>query len=137
MPKDWQCFKTPNEHSRMPWTFNYQYHLSMLQQWTKMSRWTKLAQKRQDNRFFWLQYESELWNLNVTVNKVWCRIEVINVSMDKTSWKWLTVGIFQKWQDSSAALWIEIPVILNWRLDNWFQANMKDGWMWVPVLNLT
>ena len=33
----------------------------------------------------------------------------------KTSQKWLTVAIFQKWQDSSVALWIEIAVILNWR----------------------
>ena len=35
----------------------------------------------------------------------------------KTSRKWLTVKIFRKWQDSSVALWIEIAVILNWRLE--------------------
>ena len=33
----------------------------------------------------------------------------------KTSQKWLTVAIFQNWQDSSVALWIEIAVILNLR----------------------
>ena len=30
----------------------------------------------------------------------------------ETSGKWLTVAIFQKWQDSSVALWIDIAVIL-------------------------
>ena len=37
------------------------------------------------------------------------------VKLFKTSRKWLTVVIFQKWQDSSVALWIEIAVILKWR----------------------
>ena len=32
---------------------------------------------------------------------------------NKTSQKWLTVAIFQKWQDSSVALWIKIAVILE------------------------
>ena len=41
-------------------------------------------------------------------------------TMFKTSQKWLTVAIFQKWQDSTVALWIEISVILitgdrDWR----------------------
>ena len=36
--------------------------------------------------------------------------------LGETSRKWLTVAIFRKWQDSSVALWIEIVVILNWRL---------------------
>ena len=38
-----------------------------------------------------------------------------NVISNKTSRKWLTVAIFQKWQDISVALLIEIAVILNWR----------------------
>ena len=42
------------------------------------------------------------------------------ISNDKTSRKWLTVAIFRKWQDSSEALWIEIAVILNWRLEIWY-----------------
>ena len=43
-------------------------------------------------------------------------------NQSKTSRKQLTVAIFQKWQDSSVALWIEIAVIHNWRqrLEIWF-----------------
>ena len=41
-------------------------------------------------------------------------------TMFKTSQKWLTVAIFQKWQDSTMVLWIEFSVILitgdrDWR----------------------
>ena len=39
-----------------------------------------------------------------------------------TSRKWLTVAIFQKWQDSSVALWIEIAVILNWTIMNYHRG---------------
>ena len=44
---------------------------------------------------------------------------------NKTSRKWLTVAIFQKWQDSSVALWIEIAVeievgIMVWISKVWY-----------------
>ena len=41
--------------------------------------------------------------------------QISNFHISQTSRKWLTVAIFQKWQDSSLALWIKIAVILNWR----------------------
>ena len=40
---------------------------------------------------------------------------ILKMFFSLTSRKWLTVAIFQKWQDSTVALWIKIAVILNWR----------------------
>ena len=42
----------------------------------------------------------------------WLGINVIGSMNEETSRKWLTVAIFQKWQDSSVALWIDIAVMV-------------------------
>ena len=39
--------------------------------------------------------------------------QIVEITTE-TSQKWPTVAIFQEWQDSSAALLIEIAMILNW-----------------------
>ena len=49
----------------------------------------------------------------------------------KTSQKWLTVAIFQNWQDSCVALWIEIAVILNLRL-----SEAENGWKILKISHL-
>ena len=48
----------------------------------------------------------------------------------ETSRKWLTVAIFRKWQDTSVALWIEIAVILIWRL----RLEIWYGFVWFCCL---
>ena len=60
----------------------------------------------------------------------------------ETSQKWLTVAIFQKWQDSSVPLWTEIAVILNWRyrLEIWYGLVWFDkvwyGFVWFGMVLL-
>ena len=49
-----------------------------------------------------------------------------------TSRKWLTVAIFQKWQDSSVALWNEIAVTLNWRQ----RQEILYGFVWFSWFGL-
>ena len=58
-----------------------------------------------DNLFSFVKDEVQFSEVSITAKKNPNSNENIT-DQNETSQKWLTVAIFQKWQDSSVALWI-------------------------------
>ena len=80
----------------------------------KVRIWSICGRNWKLGAWFNLYLMSQDFLTNVCIIKSCIKPNIFLV-VAQTSRKWLTVAIFQKWHDSSVALWIEIAVILNWR----------------------